>query len=286
MVHLTNSRLTRKGSPSIWKVFQRDSPFCPRLLDHEFDEPPSEEEILSFIKRTTWPHLEIFYNITRPWFVDHMHQPGNFCLIITQVLWKLTYVALLWEDFAFQIDNKDVKKQEKMYYPRFTKAIIHHFLSKDKSISMRNIMFMHTTAQDDNILGTLRFVSKDEDTQMSWQTPKPKRIYKKHDSPMIKTTTTSPEETPSKRKSAPAKKDVSSKKPSRKQSTGVQIKDTPVCCCLKKEGTTPTDKSKANKSGDDDDGNDDDSDDVCDDDGNDDDNDNDGNNDASKNEED
>ncbi|GJR74890.1 hypothetical protein Tco_0087255 [Tanacetum coccineum] len=157
---------------------------------------------------------------------------------------NIDFIALLWEDFAFQIDNRDVKKQEKMYYPRFTKAIIHHFISKDKSISMRNRMFMHI-AQDDIILGTLRFVSKDEDTQVYasaytcsydyskdttlqpenqrlscipyWNcNVKPKRIYKKHDSPMIKTTTTSPKETPSKKKSSPANKDVSSKKPSRK----------------------------------------------------------------------
>ncbi|GJU16594.1 hypothetical protein Tco_1144560 [Tanacetum coccineum] len=52
-----------------------------------------------------------------------------------------------------------------MYYPRFTKAIIHHFITKDKSISMRNIMFMHTS-RDDNILGTMRFVSKSDDFQI------------------------------------------------------------------------------------------------------------------------
>ncbi|GKB49310.1 hypothetical protein Tco_0900063 [Tanacetum coccineum] len=31
------------------------------------------------------------------------------------------YVELLWEDFIYQIDNRFYKKQEKMYYPRFTK---------------------------------------------------------------------------------------------------------------------------------------------------------------------
>nr|GEY27684.1 uncharacterized mitochondrial protein AtMg00810-like [Tanacetum cinerariifolium]GEY30193.1 uncharacterized mitochondrial protein AtMg00810-like [Tanacetum cinerariifolium] len=39
-------------------------------------------------------------------------------------------------------------------------------------------------------------------------TPKLKRIYKNQESPMIKTTTTSPKETPSKKKFAPAKKDA------------------------------------------------------------------------------
>nr|GEU43493.1 retrovirus-related Pol polyprotein from transposon TNT 1-94 [Tanacetum cinerariifolium]GEU77281.1 retrovirus-related Pol polyprotein from transposon TNT 1-94 [Tanacetum cinerariifolium] len=49
-----------------------------------------------------------------------------------------------------------------MYYPRFTKAIIHHLITTDKSILMRNKMFMRTI-RDDNILGTMRLVSKSKD---------------------------------------------------------------------------------------------------------------------------
>ncbi|GJX15940.1 hypothetical protein Tco_0216772 [Tanacetum coccineum] len=88
-----------------------------------------------------------------------------------QILWgmyhkkNLDFVALIWEDLAYQIDNKDSKKQDKMFYPRFTKIIVHHFLIKDKSISMRNRMFMHT-ARDNSLLGTIRFVSRHEDTQV------------------------------------------------------------------------------------------------------------------------
>ncbi|GKA01407.1 hypothetical protein Tco_0674072 [Tanacetum coccineum] len=52
-----------------------------------------------------------------------------------------------------------------MYYPRFIKVIIHHFISKDKSISMRNKIFMHTV-RDDSVLGTLRFVSKSNEYQL------------------------------------------------------------------------------------------------------------------------
>ncbi|GJV91341.1 hypothetical protein Tco_1539154 [Tanacetum coccineum] len=86
----------------------------------------------------------------------------------TQILWGMFYkknvdfVELLWEDFTFQIKNRDHNKQEKMYYPRFTKVIIHHLITKDRSISMRNKMFMHT-ARDDSILGPMRFVSKSDD---------------------------------------------------------------------------------------------------------------------------
>ncbi|GKB61652.1 hypothetical protein Tco_0917838 [Tanacetum coccineum] len=78
---------------------------------------------------------------------------------------NLDFVALILEDLANQIDNKDYKKQDKMFYPRFTKIIIHHFLEKDKSISMRNRTFMHT-ARDDSLLGTMRFVSRHEETQL------------------------------------------------------------------------------------------------------------------------
>ncbi|GKA31810.1 hypothetical protein Tco_0718177 [Tanacetum coccineum] len=58
-----------------------------------------------------------------------------------QILWgmfhqkNVDYVELLWEDFIYQIENRVYKKQEKMYYPRFTKVIIHHFLIQEKSLS-------------------------------------------------------------------------------------------------------------------------------------------------------
>ncbi|GJY80912.1 hypothetical protein Tco_0493663 [Tanacetum coccineum] len=49
---------------------------------------------------------------------------------------NLDFVALIWEELAYQIDNIDSKKQDKMFYPKFMKIIIHHFLEKDKSISI------------------------------------------------------------------------------------------------------------------------------------------------------
>ncbi|GJX05923.1 hypothetical protein Tco_0478561 [Tanacetum coccineum] len=262
-------------------------------------------------------------------------------LSIAQILYGMYYkknidfVALLWEDFAFQIDNRDSKKQEKIYYPRFTKVIIHHFLSKDKSISMRNKMFMHI-AQDDSILSTLRFFSKDEDTQVygaliatvmttldiqdsrAYQTylafatgastPKPKRIYKKPDSPMIKTTTKSLEEFLPKgtlhllrkmflQRSLQENSQLvyksetflSKRENHTHQASGSgdgvgsqpKVPDEPKC------NTTST--NKGTESGDDDDSNDDVNDDdsndgVNDDDGNDDESDDDGNNDASDDE--
>nr|GEY67632.1 retrovirus-related Pol polyprotein from transposon TNT 1-94 [Tanacetum cinerariifolium] len=163
--------------------------------------------------------------------VDHLLQPWRtFASIINK--------CLSGKDLAYQIDNKDSKKQDNMFYPRFTKIIIHHFLIKDKSISMRNRTFMHT-ARDDSLLGTMRFVSRHEDTQVYGalipkammnqalldfvayknyyaiatraKPPKPKKIQKKADS------TISYKETSSKKKPAKDKKYVTStKKPTSK----------------------------------------------------------------------
>ncbi|GJR72268.1 hypothetical protein Tco_0084633 [Tanacetum coccineum] len=169
------------------EVFREILNICPRIPSQEFDEPPSEEEALSFIRELG--HSGDIKYITDV-IVDHLHQSWRtFASIINkclcgkvsgldkirlsrvQILWgmyykkNLDFVALIWKDLAYHIDNKDSKKQDKMFYPRFTKIIIHHFLKKDKSMSMRNIMFMHT-ARDDSLLGTIRFVSRHEDTQV------------------------------------------------------------------------------------------------------------------------
>ncbi|GJR04717.1 hypothetical protein Tco_0527701 [Tanacetum coccineum] len=52
-----------------------------------------------------------------------------------------------------------------MYYPRFTKVIIHHFLIQDKTLSWRNKIGMHTS-KDDYLINTLRFVSRKEASQI------------------------------------------------------------------------------------------------------------------------
>ncbi|GJU81622.1 hypothetical protein Tco_1283987 [Tanacetum coccineum] len=52
-----------------------------------------------------------------------------------------------------------------MPYPRFTKIIINHFILQNKSISMRNRINLHT-ARNNNLLGTLKYVSKTEEHQV------------------------------------------------------------------------------------------------------------------------
>nr|GEU29629.1 ribonuclease H-like domain-containing protein [Tanacetum cinerariifolium] len=63
------------------------------------------------------------------------------------------------------LGNHELKScGEHMPYPRFTKVIISHFISKYKTISMRNGINLHTI-RNDSLLGTLKFVSKTKDSQ-------------------------------------------------------------------------------------------------------------------------
>nr|GEV80921.1 hypothetical protein [Tanacetum cinerariifolium] len=159
---------------------------------------------------------------------DQMHQPGR-----TFVAMNVDYGALLWEYIMYQADNREISSARKkhMPYPRFTKVIINHFISKDNTISMRNKINLHTV-RDDTLLGTLKFVSKIEDyqkygalipdgiinqdikdskaykTYLAYATgkvpPKKARKFKKHASSKLKIVPASPKEHTQK---APAKSD-------------------------------------------------------------------------------
>nr|GEV61656.1 hypothetical protein [Tanacetum cinerariifolium] len=123
---------------------------CPRVHGQDFDEL-----IVSLFKELGHTgEIKSIIDVV----VDQMHQPWRtFATIINRSLSRKTsgldklclsraqtlsgmyykknvdYVELLWEDFTYQIDNRGHKKQEKMYYPRFTNVIIYYFLTKDKT---------------------------------------------------------------------------------------------------------------------------------------------------------
>ncbi|GJS03598.1 hypothetical protein Tco_0320106 [Tanacetum coccineum] len=68
-------------------------------------------------------------------------------------------------DLVYQVENKNSKKNNDMYYPRITKVIIDYFMAKDQSIPRRKRMFWHT-ARDDPMFTTIRVISKHQDTQI------------------------------------------------------------------------------------------------------------------------
>ncbi|GJR06311.1 retrovirus-related pol polyprotein from transposon TNT 1-94 [Tanacetum coccineum] len=119
-------------------------------------------------------------------YVDHIHQPWRtFVAIINrclsgktlsndrlrpsriEILWgmyngvSVDYAAMICEDLQYQINYRQtkVRRREIMPYPRFTKVIIHHFMSQHKSISKREDSPYHTIV-DDGLLERLKFINK------------------------------------------------------------------------------------------------------------------------------
>ncbi|GJV59095.1 retrovirus-related pol polyprotein from transposon TNT 1-94 [Tanacetum coccineum] len=260
-----------------------------RVHGQDFDELPTDEVTVSFFKELGHTgEIKSIIDVV----VDQMHQPWRtFATIINrslsrkitgldklrlsraQILWgmyykkNVEYVELLWEDFTYQIDNRGHKKQEKMYYPRFTQVIIHYFLTKDKTASRRNKIGMDTS-RDDYLINTLRFVSANEESQIygarlpeSMTSPemretkayktyigyatgvtplKKARNFKKPASPKLTTVPASPKEPTkqSKRVKTPAKKSTNA------PTTGVVIRDTPGVSVSKKIAPAKADRGK------------------------------------------
>ncbi|GKA85015.1 hypothetical protein Tco_0806669 [Tanacetum coccineum] len=150
-------------------------------------KPPLEKEILSFIRDLGHTGEIKFLSDVN---VNHMHQPWrSFAAIINkclsgktttleslhlsraQILWgvyhnkTIDYVYLLWEDLVYQVENKNSKKNNDMYYPRFTKVIVNYFMAKDQAIPRRNKMFWHY-ARDNFMFTIVRVISKHQDTQV------------------------------------------------------------------------------------------------------------------------
>nr|GEX08783.1 hypothetical protein [Tanacetum cinerariifolium] len=120
---------------------------CPRLHGQSFVEPPFEEEIIAFLRFLR--HSEAIKRLTDV-NINKLHQPWiSFAAIINkcltekssgydslrlsqaQILWGLyhkrnvDFAYLMWEDFVYQVEHKDTKKSNEMYYPRFTKNTQH-----------------------------------------------------------------------------------------------------------------------------------------------------------------
>ncbi|GJX79468.1 hypothetical protein Tco_0327617 [Tanacetum coccineum] len=79
---------------------------------------------------------------------------------------NVDFAELIWEDFLYQIDNRQLKKgkHEIMPYPRFTKIIINHFLSIYKSIPKGPSSGLNII-KDDGVLSQMKFVRIREDVQ-------------------------------------------------------------------------------------------------------------------------
>nr|GEY59283.1 hypothetical protein [Tanacetum cinerariifolium] len=158
--HFVRFKMDNKKHIVNLESFREMLHICPRLSHQPFVEPPFEEEILAFLYFLG--HNAVIRKLTDV-NISKLHQPWRaFAAIINkcltgkssgydslqlsqaQILWGLYhkrnvhFAYLMWEDFVYQVEHKDTKKSNEMYYPRFTKVIIHQFMSKNPSIPRRN----------------------------------------------------------------------------------------------------------------------------------------------------
>nr|GEZ43946.1 hypothetical protein [Tanacetum cinerariifolium] len=130
----------------------------PRIPGQAFDELPFEQEILEFI----WflGHGATIRTLTDI-NINKLYQPWrSFAAIINKCL---TGKSSGFDNFVYQVEHKNQKKSNEMYYPRFTKVIIHHFMSKNPSIPRRNKIWCNV--RDDSIFLMIKVVSRHQNTQ-------------------------------------------------------------------------------------------------------------------------
>nr|GEU90076.1 hypothetical protein [Tanacetum cinerariifolium] len=140
------SRLKQEGEEQHWKLFSRGNSLTQQW-EHFFTNSESVTSYLPFelIKCT--------------------NLRGHLLLSLT--------------DFMYQTNSREISsaRKEHMPYLRFTKVIIDHFISKDNTISMRNMINLHII-HDDTLLVP----------------PKKARKFKKPASPKLKIVHASPKE--------------------------------------------------------------------------------------------
>ncbi|GJS07799.1 hypothetical protein Tco_0364595 [Tanacetum coccineum] len=152
------------------EYFREMLQICPKLPNQQFEELPFEEAILTFLRDLGHSgEIKMITDVN----VNKLHQPWrSFVVVINkclsgkstgyvnlqlsqaQILWgmynkkNVDYAYLMWEDFVYQVENKNVKKSNEMYYPRFTKVIVNFFMTKDQSIPRRNSVNWHYARDD------------------------------------------------------------------------------------------------------------------------------------------
>ncbi|GJW58817.1 hypothetical protein Tco_0105548 [Tanacetum coccineum] len=182
------------------EYFREMLQICPKIRNQKFDEPPFEQEILTFL--VSLGHSGEIRKITDV-NVNKLHQPwrsfaavinkclsgkssyDSLCLSQVQIIWgmyhkkNVDYAFLLWEDFTYQVENKNTEKVNVMYYPRFTKLIVNFFMSKDPSIPRRNKINWHYARDDPMCLHNPMCISRHKDTQLEVPPKTKASVHKK-----------------------------------------------------------------------------------------------------------
>ncbi|GKD47128.1 hypothetical protein Tco_1271773 [Tanacetum coccineum] len=215
-----------------------------RLSNQDFVEPPSEEEMVSFIQELGYPGKCISGKSSG---LDRLGPSKG------QILWgmynkkNVNFVALRWDDFMFQADNREISsaRKENMPYPRF--QYWGDLRAKGEGTSSVS------KTQDYHIYGALildEMINQDTKDSKAYKTyldfsigkatSKKARKFKKVASPSKKLSPILEEEHAEKPKRA--------KKPAKKSTTmpiaGVVIRDIHGVSVSKKKASTKVDRGK------------------------------------------
>nr|GEX26418.1 hypothetical protein [Tanacetum cinerariifolium] len=138
--HSIHFKMNNKKRIVSLEYFREMLDICPRIPNQTFDELLFEEEILAFLRYLGYSgEIKMITDVN----INKLHQPWrSFAAVINkclsgkstsydslrlsqaQILWgmyhkkNVDFAYLLWEDFVYQVEHKDAKKSNEMYYPR------------------------------------------------------------------------------------------------------------------------------------------------------------------------
>nr|GEW02580.1 hypothetical protein [Tanacetum cinerariifolium] len=187
--HLIRFKMNNKKHIVNLEYFREMLQICSRIPNQPFDELPFEEKILAFLRELGHNgEIKMITDVN----IKKLHQPrrsfaavinkclrgkstgyDSLCLSQAQILWgmyhkkNVDFAYLLWEDFVYQVEHKDAKKSNEMYYPWFTKVIVNFFMTKDQSIPQRNKLNWHFT-RDDHMFTTIKLVSRHQNNTQQY----------------------------------------------------------------------------------------------------------------------
>ncbi|GJY21070.1 hypothetical protein Tco_0393636 [Tanacetum coccineum] len=181
-------------------------PMSPPVTNKPYTKPPIEKQIRTLIKtlgynedqiaKMTFVSTFVATKLRQPWRVilsvlnrSLTRKESSWDtarLLILQILWgivhsaNLDYTSLIWDEFDWQAVDRTSRpsKMSKLIYTRFTKLIIDHFLSCNKSITRRSDAEMHSEGQD---LPITKLINTKEESEKGKVVEEPKE---KHVSPV------------------------------------------------------------------------------------------------------
>ncbi|GJV37536.1 hypothetical protein Tco_1410013 [Tanacetum coccineum] len=115
-------------------------------------------------------NLKILH-LKRKFSLEKLLALESLCLSRAQILCGMyhnkhvDYVYLLWEDLVYQVNNKNSKKNNDMYYPPFSKSC-KTSLNDKRSVNSKEKQDVLAYCQGDSMFTTIRVISKHQDTQI------------------------------------------------------------------------------------------------------------------------